>query len=120
MSTVVNDNTSSTVQTNTQTNIPSVTTPENTDIVKKAEDSLFQDNTLYTYIFIGVLSVVLILLLYYAYNRFVENSLNEPFSEGNEQERDDPVDDFNLREAIRELQNIQKRVLSTLSENSDI
>lgn len=73
----------------------------------------------YNYVFIGVLSVVLILLLYYAYCRFAENSVEEPFVKGQTQERDDPVVDFNLREAIRELQNIQKKVISTISDNSD-
>jgi hypothetical protein len=41
-------------------------------------------------------------------------------TKGVEQERDDPVVDFNLREAIRDLQGIQQRVLSTLSETMNI
>ncbi len=72
------------------------------------------------YVFIGVLTVALIILLYYAYNRFVANTLEEPMTKGVEQERDDPVVDFNLREAIKNLQGIQKRVLSTLSETMNI
>ncbi len=55
-------------------------------------------NNTYTYIFAAVLSVVLILLLYYAYSRFVTNTIEEPMTKGTEQERDDPVIDFNLRE----------------------
>ena len=73
-----------------------------------------------TYVFIGVLTVALVLLLYYAYGRFVSNSIEEPMTKGVEQERDDPVVDFNLREAIRDLQGIQQRVLSTLSETMNI
>jgi len=71
------------------------------------------------YIFIGVLTVVLILLVYYGYETFVKNSSKETFTKGVEQERDDPVIDFNLREAIRDLQTIQKNVLSTLSQTMD-
>lgn len=75
-----------------------------------------KDPTLVRYVFIGVLTVTLIVLLYYAYNRFVLNSIEEPMTKGLEQERDDPVVDFNLREAIRDLQGIQQKVLSSLSE----
>ena len=77
-----------------------------------------EGSQLYTYIFIAVLSVALIVLLYYAYSRFTINAKGEKFTKGTEQERDDPVIDFNLREAIRELQGLQTKVLSTLSENS--
>jgi ABC-type arginine transport system permease subunit len=76
-------------------------------------------NNTYTYIFAAVLSVVLILLLYYAYSRFITNTVEEPMTKGTEQERDDPVIDFNLREAIKDLQNMQKNVMATLSENSE-
>ena len=67
----------------------------------------------FSYVFIGLLVVALVILMYYAYCRFIDNSTEEPMSKGVEQERDDPIVDFNLREAIRELQ-------STLSENMDI
>ena len=73
-----------------------------------------------TYIFIGVLTLALVLLIYFSYEKFVANSAGEEkMTKGVEQERDDPVVDFNLREAIRDLQNIQKDVLSTLSENAN-
>lgn len=91
-------------------NVEDVNKPSNTE----------EKNSTYTYIFIGLFIVVLMLLIYYAYNRFVTNTITEPMTKGTEQERDDPVVDFNLREAIRDLQNIQKNILSTLSENSDI
>lgn len=83
------------------------------------EETAEKANT-YNYIFIGVLAVVLILLLYYAYGRFTENSSEgEGFVKGNTQERDDPVIDFNLREAIQELQALQRNIMSTISDNSD-
>lgn len=78
------------------------------------------ENSVLRYVFIGVLSVALIFLIYYAYNRFVANSLAEPMTKGTEQERDDPVVDFNLREAIKHLNSTQKRILSTLSDVTDI
>jgi len=118
MSTETNS-TGTNIVTNTSNNISANITPVAiNEPIKKIENTTNSDDSLYSYVFMGVLAVVLIMLLYYAYNRFVENSINEPFTEGTEQERDDPVDDFNLREAIKELQAIQKRVLSTLSETS--
>lgn len=111
MSTDINATT--TAQTAASNTAQTGTTPvTGTDATKN------DDNSLYSYVFIGVLAVVLILLLYYAYGRFVENSIKDPFTDGTQQERDDPVDDFNLRDAIKELQNIQKKVVSTLSEAS--
>lgn len=77
-----------------------------------------EESNIYSYIFIAILSVVLILLLYYAYNRFVTNSVKDPFTKGNQQERDDPVVDFNLREVIEELRHTQGLILKTLSENN--
>lgn len=79
-----------------------------------------EETSMYNYIFIGVLVVVLVVLLYYAYCRFVDNSTSEPLVKGNQQERDDPVIDFNLRESINELQRIQRNILKTLSDNADI
>ena len=55
---------------------------------------------------------VLVCLLYYAYVQFTENSNAQ-----DQEKNDDPVDDFNLREAIQELQEMQKKILGTLSEN---
>ena len=81
---------------------------------KETESSVFKN------IFIGILVLALVFLIYYAYNRFVANSIAEPMTKGLEQERDDPVVDFNLREAIRNLRNMQKNVLSTLSENATL
>ncbi len=96
------------------------------DVVGKAESNTTTDagdkesTSIYNYIFIGVLAVALICLLYYAYCRFSENSTTEPFTKGTAQERDDPVIDFNLREAIKELQNTQRQIMKTISENSEL
>ena len=73
-----------------------------------------------TYIFIGILTIALMLLLYYGYNRFVMNTLKEPMTTDQTPERDDPVIDFNLREEIKDLQRMQKKILSGLSEVSSV
>lgn len=84
-------------------------------------DTKPKENSVSTYIFVAVMIIIVIFLIYYGYNKFVTNkNSKEGISKGSTQERDDPVVDFNLREAIRDLQNIQKRVLSTLSEATDI
>lgn len=69
------------------------------------------------WILVGVLAVLLIGLLFYGYQKF--NANKECMAASQESERDDPVSDFNLREAIRELQNKQARVMKTLSDISD-
>lgn len=103
--------------------VPNIAVPSTMSTVQDSSTAIVSDDTksesnLYSYIFIGVLLVVLILLLYYAYNRFVSNSVKEPFTKGNQQERDDPVVDFNLREVIEELKRMQGQVLKTLSEQN--
>jgi cytochrome c-type biogenesis protein CcmH/NrfG len=98
-------------------------TPDNKSTDNKSTDNKSTDDaqggSWTKYIFIGVLTVVLILLVYYGYETFIKNSSKETCTKGVEQERDDPVIDFNLREAIRDLQTIQKNVLSTLSQTMD-
>lgn len=78
-----------------------------------------EGRSILSYVFIAVLVVSLVLLMYYAYSKFVDNS-GDTMVANDDQERDDPVIDFNLREAIKELQHTQKRVLSTLSQTMDM
>ena len=70
-----------------------------------------------------VLSIILIalflLLCYYSYSRFVENSIHEPLTAGMKQERDDTGADYNLYEKIKDLESIQNRVLNSLSKVSE-
>ncbi len=93
---------------------------DNTETPSNAVTEATESKPVLKYVLIGVLTVALILLVYYAYARFVDNSLTEPMAKGVEQERDDPVIDFNLREAIKNLRNIQQNVLKTLSDVSEI
>jgi hypothetical protein len=69
-----------------------------------------QPKSKYTYI---ILAVVVFVVLYYAYTKFYKNA--EEFTEETASERTDPVSDFNLREAINELETMQKKILSKLS-----
>ena len=89
-------------------------------VVEKDTDPDADASPVARYVMIGVITIALVLLVYYAYSRFIDNSISEPMAKGVEQERDDPVVDFNLREAIKNLQNIQRNVLKTLSNVSDV
>jgi uncharacterized membrane protein YukC len=92
--------------------VDDTTTPlENTvDTGKKTAGITFN------WILIAVCIILVVLLIYYGYNRFVSNSVNEPYISGNKQERDDPVVDFNLSEAINELELIQRKIVNNLSD----
>ena len=86
-----------------------------TNTPKKEEDCPWysgplQSKSKYTYI---ILAVVVFVVLYYAYTKFYKNA--EEFTEETASERTDPVSDFNLREAIHELETMQKNILSKLS-----
>jgi hypothetical protein len=87
---------------------------------KNPEEQSGEATSLTTYVFIGFLIATLLVLSYYAYAKFVENSncSSEAFIEGNRQERDDPVMDFNLRAAIQDLENKQRAVLKKLSSDT--
>ena len=66
------------------------------------------------YFTLGVVIICILYILYHAYNKFICNS-RESFVKGNEQERTDTVVDFNLREAIKELENLQNSILTKVS-----
>jgi len=85
-----------------------------TDVDKKEDCPWYtnkEDKKKYTYIAIAILVAV---ILYYAYNKFYKNS--EEFTETTSSERTDPINDFNLREAINELEKMQKTIISKLSD----
>ncbi len=90
------------------------TLPSNTLETKSETKSEFSWAT------IGYACLVLafVLLLFYVYDKWQESEDvddEEGFVEGNRQERTDPQNDFNLQEAIQELENMQENVLKTLS-----
>lgn len=67
-----------------------------------------------------IIVAVVVALLYYGYNRFVTNSISEPFVEGQRQERSDTVSDYNLSDAIKKLERIQSNVLKQLSSSTGL
>ena len=93
-----------------------VTNNEEPSLVKKDANKTEDDDSkpIGRYIMIGVITIALVLLVYYAYSRFIDNSSTG--STPKDTERDEPITDFNLREAIKNLQNIQRNVLKTLSD----
>lgn len=105
---------------NLSSNMPAIKneSPVNLSSIVINDQDLASDG-IGAYVFIAIISILIIVLLYYAYSKFAFNKYSETFTKGVEQERDDPVIDFNLREAIRGLQNRQQQVLSTLSETFD-
>ncbi len=87
------------------------------------------------YILPGVLVLIFLVLLYYAYCEFIGNAEKgnkrnrceddddderEGFVEGNRQERTDIVADFNLEESIKSLEQMQSKILRELSQDSGI
>lgn len=65
----------------------------------------------YTYI---IIALVVFVVLYYAYHKFYKN-IDDQFIGDAVAEKTDPVSDFNLREAINDLENMQKQIISKLS-----
>lgn len=65
-----------------------------------------------------LLVIILIISLYKAYNVW-QDAQQEGFTKNQESERTDTAVDFNLRNAIQELESIQKKTMSGLSESPD-
>ena len=76
------------------------------------------------YILIGIFVIVLIVLFYYAAKKFTENKEPSGMVDKPEARRkkttDDTVIDFNLRESIEELRDLQKKTVKTLSDTFDL
>jgi hypothetical protein len=74
-----------------------------------------------TYVFIGLFVVVLLVLLYYAYCTFIDNSTTEHVSKNKPNSRSDTsVSDFNLQDTINDLKAKQDNVLRRLSSDVGI
>jgi len=75
-----------------------------------------------SWITIGIIIVCVlgcIWLMYFAYGKFIGNS-KERFIKDLQQERDDPVVDYNLRDSIAELENIQRSILKKITSDVGI
>lgn len=98
---------------------PAQVSPNN--LLQVASGKKEEPSNLGNYIIAGVLALILIVLLYYAYDAFISNSGEEEgFVEGQRQERDDTVVDFNLEDAISALERKQSKILRHLSTDSGI
>jgi hypothetical protein len=106
-----------------QTDEPSLNpdnTKSNPDNTKSNEEDKENSSNVIRYT-VGIFFIAfIILLIWYAYWRFVESSISEPFVEETIQERDDPLADFNLHSAIKDLERMQKKVIGTLSQHTGI
>jgi len=98
-------------QTNTQTNQP------NTQPNQPADEGFM------TYVIYGVIILFTIVIIYLAYKRFMKMQnapCKDKFVPGLKQERDDTTVDFNLNEAIQELEIMQSNILKKLSTTINI
>lgn len=86
--------------------------------VKSDNDKSKEQDPAMRWFLIAVLTTAVILIIWYAYCCF--NNGKESFKKGTEQERDDPIADFNLREVLNDLKVRQKMIMSSLSEMSDL
>ena len=98
-------------------------TNETTDkLIDKSNVNDDNDNDSYSLgskILIGFLVLVLVVLMYYAYTIFKFNSEEpETFTKGSEKENDELVINFNLRESIKELEDMQRKIMTNLTESS--
>lgn len=91
----------------------------NTDNNIKGNDES-EKTPIYKYILYGLCVVALLLLCYYAYNRFIANSDDCENQDDQQQEANDELPDYNLREAINNLETMQHKILKNLSGTTGI
>ena len=99
---------------------PFVAAPEPEASVVTKEPQTSKPVSYYTYAVYFFAFVAVILLIWYMYARFSDNSsgLREPFTDGQKQERDDTAADFNVAEEVDKLNRKQKQILSGLSQST--
>jgi hypothetical protein len=92
---------------------------QETNLVAKPESSPESEEgrPLLTYIAVGVLVITIVVLVFYAYTKFTDNECED---EEEKPDKEDLIADFNLRDAIQSLQATQNRVLSSISDISNI
>lgn len=96
-------------------------TPETSNIIQNElkQNSISEDqpvNPIYGYMAIGVIIVVILIVIYLAYEHFINNTeKSEGFVKGQEQERTDLVMDFNLQQVVDNLNELQRKIVKNLS-----
>lgn len=107
-----------------ETKVEETTTPApdtETLVVKTESDEKQTSSNLIKFLIYGLCVVIIVMMCYYAYNYWVENQDKpDTFVKGLTQERDDPVMDYNLHEAIDDLEKKQRAILQTLSQDSGL
>lgn len=69
-----------------------------------------------SYFVIGIMVIILLVLIYFAYTQFISNrDCDEAFVKGQTQERSDTAADYNLRDEIKQLDFMQSNMLKKLS-----
>jgi hypothetical protein len=75
-----------------------------------------EESSLTTYIIIGVVIVVLAIVIYWAYGSFTEQQSGRD----SDKSKDKCADGFDLRDAIKDLEKLQKKICSKLSSDTGI
>jgi hypothetical protein len=80
--------------------------------------------SLSTYIVVGVICLAVVLLLWYAYQCFTTNASEEDCmsnkKKNKDKDRDETIANYNLQDAVYQLENIQADVLKNLSDLPNI
>lgn len=74
------------------------------------------DSSLYTYILIGLGVIIFIILAWYIYSKFTENACKDD----DKAEKDENIMDYNLREEIQKLEQMQRNILKKVSADPGI
>lgn len=72
-------------------------------------------NTIMYYVIISVVVIVVIYAIWFSYGKFKENSSKDGFIKNLQQERSDTEVDFNIADAIDELNRLQEGYIKKLS-----
>lgn len=73
------------------------------------------------YVTYGILIFCFVILLWYAYGKFVENKKKKQITERKTRDPgNDPLADYNLKEAIGDLEDMQKKIVSGLSDDTGL
>ncbi len=98
-----------------------IETPAITEVEKNPD--IIEESNLYSYVVIGIIAVIIMLIIYLAYSQFISNSDGadaEGFVKGQEQERTDLVIDYNLQQVIDHLNKLQNTIVKKLSSDTGL
>jgi uncharacterized membrane protein YvbJ len=96
---------------------PALQTVANTPVMNTINTANTEEGSVYNYVVMFIVAAVLILLIWYSYSKFVENS-SGPNEEV--QEKDEAVADYDLKEELRELQKMQNNNLKDVTQDVGI